>query len=526
MLRQLVRVVALVVALAVAIAVTYALLTLAIRFFDDPALAGEDGELTEVPAGLADGVPMPQFTDVTELWGLDGWQTRGENRLRGGVALGDLDGDGRLDMIAAGGSLVAYLNRGNTFERVVGPRIGDAISVTLADVDDDGFVDTLVGSRYSQAAIVWGGNWAPSGASPDPDFEITAIGSVDAFTTGLLAGHLNGDASMDLVQLDYDSFDVLWEQSSNREFRAVELPNSDRQSMTAALADVDDDGLTDIWVTRDVGWVTGADSVYSRQGDATGRYRDIARDLGADLEIDGMGVTVADFDLDGQLDVYLSDLGDNELLVGAGDRFEKSSTHGMAHIRPTNAADDIISSSWTSGATDINHDGLLDLVVVHGGFASAMVPNKIEGSTIADGEPPTIFVSNGDGTYADVWPDLGIDWSGLSRGMALGDLDGDGDSDIVTMNHGGGMFVLRNDTPGPVANIKLNGCSSLRADVTTTDARTITTVAPGFGFLSGHAPEFAVGGELIDVRTSGGGLGGALSRVVYLSPAEATIECR
>lgn len=494
------RVVAIAVALLVAIAVTYALLSLAIGLATDPALAGDDGELTEEPVPLAAGIGLPALTDVTADWGLSDWRTRGENRLRGGVALGDLDSDGRLDVVAAGGSLIAYLNRGQSFERVVAPLSGDAVAVSVADVDADGLVDVLVGMRYSSAAIVWGGDWL------DPEqAEVTRLGGDEAFTLALVAADLatNAEGLLDLVQLDYDSFDSIWTQTSRREFRSTELPNSDRQSMALGLGDVDDDGLTDVWVTRDVGWVTGADSVYSRRGDATGRFSDIAKELGADLEIDGMGVTMADLDLDGDVDTYISDLGDNELLLKSGDRYEKAVDRGVAHIRPLGAGDDLISSSWTSGVTDINHDGLLDLVVVHGGFAGRMVPNKIEGSSIADAEAPSILLSNGDGTYTDVWPDLGLDFAGLSRGMALGDLDGDGDSDIVVINHGGPMYVLRNDTPGPVRAIEVTGCSGARLDIAVAGGPDAVTVLPAFGFLSSHAPAVAIGGAVESVALNG-----------------------
>lgn len=501
MSRQAVRLVAIVVALMAAFAITYGLISLVIGLIDDPALAGEDGEVTEQAVPLAAGVSLPVMTDVTSQWGLDDWRTRGENRLRGGVALGDLDNDGRLDIVAAGGAVIAYLNRGDSFERVVGPVSGDAISVTLADVDVDGFVDVMIGMRYSSAAVIWGGDW------DDPDqAEVTRLGGDDAFTTALVARDAGGNSGrMHLVQLDYDSFDVVWSQSAPRRFEANELPNSDRQSMALALADVDGDGRSNIWVTRDVGWATGADSVYSEiySEASNAAFTDIARDLDADLELDGMGVTIADFDLDGQLDAYIGDLGDNEMLLGSDGRFEKSSDLGLAHIRPIGAADELISSSWSSGMTDINHDGLLDLVVVHGGFAGAMVPNKIEGSRIVDDENPSIFLSNGDGTYSDVWPELGLDVAGLSRGMALGDLDGDGDSDIVIINHSGPMIVLRNDTPGPVTSVEASGCSGARVDVKTINGTTATTVLPAFGFLSSHAAAVSVGGQIESIMLDG-----------------------
>ena len=91
-----------------------------------------------------------------------------------------------------------------------------------------------------------------------------------------------------------------------------------------------------------------------------------------------MGVTVTDLDGDARLDAYVSDLGDNEQLMREdGNRFAATYDTGAARIRPPGAPNEVISSSWASGATDLNLDGVLDIVVANGGFPTGNVRNKI-----------------------------------------------------------------------------------------------------------------------------------------------------
>lgn len=97
----------------------------------------------------------------------------------------------------------------------------------------------------------------------------------------------------------------------------TELPIAERFSLAGELIDADADDLLDIWITRDVGWARGGDTVLSRQGEPGGEWVDVAPDLGVALEVDGMGITLADLD-----------------------------------------GDDIVSSTWGTGALDVNLDGV------------------------------------------------------------------------------------------------------------------------------------------------------------------------
>jgi len=456
---------------------------IAIFLFGPEGTRGEPGELDEEAVERPPDLALAQFSDVTDEWGLGDWRTRGLDPLRGGATLHDLDGDGDLDLAAAGGTLAFYEWTGETFEARPTADVGDAIAVFAGDVDADGAVDLLV-ARSDGASVVWGGS------SFDAASDVADLG-VAGLVTGVIPVDLAGNRRV--LILGYGStqestLDLLVEFEGRDVVAREELPNSQRKSMVADIADIDDDGLADIWVGRDVGWASGGDSVYSRRGDVDGPWVDIAPELGAASEIDAMGLTIADLTGDGRLDAYLSDLGDNELLERVSTGFVKRTEVGAARIRSASADDNEISRSWASGAADLNLDGRVDLVVVNGGFAEISVANKVVNTFIMEDDPPAILLGLSDGRFYDAWPDLGVEWQGRSRGMALGDIDDDGDTDIVVIDHGGGAHALRNDvaTAGEGASAD-PGCL---ADGTVVGAGDGLHLLHQQSFLGAHAPEF------------------------------------
>ncbi len=216
-----------------------------------------------------------------------------------------------------------------------------------------------------------------------------------------------------------------------------------------------------------------------------------------------MGVTLADLTGDGVLDAYLSDLGENDLLQGVpGSSYVGAVESGANRIRPSGADPGAISSSWASGVADLNLDGLLDLVTVNGGFPGERVANKVAGTTIVKEDAPAIFLGLGNGQYADVWNRLGLEWRGVGRGLALGDLDADGDVDLVVTTRDEGLVVLRNDVSTPGLAISFEpACDLAGVEVTVeTGAGSYHSLAAPHSFLGRHAPGVIVGGELLELR--------------------------
>lgn len=454
--------------------------------FGPDGATGEPGELDEEAVEEPADLTVPSMVDTTEQWGLAEWRTQGLDPLRGGATLHDLDGDDDLDLLIAGGVLGVYEWTGDTFTSRPAIGVGDVVAVFAGDVDGDETVDLVVGTADG-ATVVWGGSW----------FDDTSE-TLDLGATGLVTGAIPvdlGEGANQVLLLGYGSTqestpDFLLTFDGRRIAGRVELPNSVRKSMVAEIADIDEDGLADIWVARDVGWASGGDSIYSRRGGVGSAWVDIGPEVGAAIEIDAMGLTVADLTGDGRLDAYVSDLGDNELLERTAGGFEKLTEVGAARIRSGDAEDNEISSSWASGAADLNLDGRLDLVVANGGFAEISVVNKVVNTFILEDDPPALLLGLADGRFFDAWPSLSLNWQGRSRGMALGDIDRDGDTDIVIVDHGGGAHALRNDVLAEGAGHTMSaGCLAGGSVARSGDAGAPFLVHQQ-SFLGAHAPEF------------------------------------
>jgi len=450
-------------------------------------------------------VPPVELSVVTAEWGIATVDLGGADPMSGGISPADLDNDGDLDLVVANGSAVVLLWDSGQYGAPIDLGIDDAVSATVGDLDSDGWADMLVARTGDFDAIVWGGDWLTgSGIPPDP--QRLEGGAPSAI---LLPVDLDADASLEIVRLgrggQSGTPDVIWTRAASdpRLFESVDLPGSDRISLAAAIADVDGDGLLDIWVTRDVGWDTGGDSVYSRLGDISGPWADIADTLGAGLAIDGMGITLADLDSDHDIDAYVSDIGDNEVLLAQDGVFMSEDSTGAARIRPPGSPESVVSSSWASGAADINLDGRLDLVVVGGGFPDGGVRNKIAGTSVTVHEAPAILVGIDGRHFVDDWPVLGIDLSLTGRSMALGDFDGDGDTDIVIVSQDGTLAALRNDTERPSTTVEISSSCGEGVEVEVGAGDVLyKSVVPAQTYGGSHARQVLVGLGVDDEPTT------------------------
>lgn len=460
---------------------------------------GDPGRLVEATWPVPLGVPKPVISDATHAWRLENRTSphTGLDAMAGGLATGDLDGDGDLDLAVAHGSVEVYLWDAGHFAPAHDLGISHAMAVTIGDVDRDGWADLLIARDAVDDAVLWGGAWVEERAAPPERLELPGAHPSSA----LIAVELSGDTAIDIVGLgrgdNEDASSVVWVAAPDdrRVFTSTALGSETGPAMAAEIADVDGDGLVDVWVTRDVGWAISPDSVYSRRGDPSGPWFDIGAELGAARAIDGMGITIADLGGDQRLDAYLSDLGENEVLIRHDRGFVPTVDTGAARIRPPGAPQAVISSSWASGATDVNLDGRLDLVVANGGFESGGVRNKVAGTDVALVDPPAVLLGIGDGRFADVWPQLGLGWDSASRGLTIADFDNDGDDDYVLLGTDGSLRALRNDVDGASLTITpLPGCHPAGA-VAVVDQGSVSArwlLAPNT-FAGAHSPAFIVG---------------------------------
>ncbi len=208
-------------------------------------------------------------------------------------------------------------------------------------------------------------------------------------------------------------------------------------SCGVTTADVNGDGLLDIYVAEG-GYRSGpecANSLYVNNGDGT--YRDIGAEAGVANESNGYCCAFSDYDNDGDPDLYVGNINDSQdPLTGAiyrnngdGTFTDVTRTLGM-ETRGTN-----ISCFWG----DVDNDGDQDLFLANS--AGPNYPESEWGRNI-------LWRNNGDGTFTDASSESGVDIVTNSRGSSMGDIDNDGDLDIIVTNSWEDALVLLNDGAG------------------------------------------------------------------------------
>lgn len=324
-----------------------------------PAPASRGGRLfrNDLTAGKA-----PRFVDVTEASGI---QATGYGMA---AAAGDVDNDGWIDLYVSNyGPSQLWRNNGDgTFSpRPDGARVAEAgppplhLSASFADLDRDGWLDLFV-TRYVEFAIERNVTcYAPSSrrdyCGPNAfeasrsvllrnrggTFEDVTLPSGIARSAGrsmgVVAGDLDGDQRHDLFVANDGMFNFLWKSRGDWTFEEVGLPagvavNADGRteaSMGIAVADYDDDGDLDLFVTN----LTGeTNTLYVNDGTGLFEDRTALSGLSApSLPFTGFGTNWIDYDNDSRLDLLVVNGAVTilEELARKGDPFPYSQTHQM-----------------------------------------------------------------------------------------------------------------------------------------------------------------------------------------------------
>jgi hypothetical protein len=336
-----------------------------------------------------------------------------------GVAVGDYDNDGFEDIYVSGfGGNILYHNNGNgTFTDVtkkagVGAG-GWSASAGFFDYDNDGKLDLFV-TRY----LDWNFKTNRYCGEKRPGYRAYCHpDNYDGLTNILY--HNNGDGTFTDVS------------------EKAGIANPHGKGLGVAFADYDADGFTDIFVAND------SVQCFLYHNNGNGTFSDVGLLAGVGYNEDGktfagMGVDFSDYDNDGLPDVVITDLSNERYILfrnnGDGSFRDATNQSGMGSAT-------LSFSGWSTHFFDFDNDGWKDLFV-----AQSHVMDTIEKTSpnLRYLEPP-LLLRNQAGHFSRILAGevFQREWAG--RGAAFGDLDNDGDIDIVVSNVGQKAYVLRND---------------------------------------------------------------------------------
>jgi hypothetical protein len=361
------------------------------------------------------------FSDVTEKAGVGypGWGM--------GVATGDYDNDGREDLyVTCYGANRLYRNNGDGTFTDVAAKAGVAdprwsTGAAFGDFDNDGLLDLFV-ANYVDLNL----DALPEfGKGKNCQFQGLPVqcGPQGLKGSGDSLFHNNGDGTFTDVSK-----------------RAGVEDKEGLFGLGVVWCDFNEDGYVDLYVAND----TGANYLYRNNGNGT--FTEIGLMSGAALSEDGkaqasMGVAIGDYDHRGRWNLFVTNFSDE---YNAFYRQEKGfSFTDVSYATQTGRAS-LPYVGWGCGFFDYDNDGWLDLMVVNGHVYPQLATGKLK---IAYAQRKLFYRNNRNGAFAETGAEAGpaMNEPSVSRGAAFGDLDNDGDVDVVINNLDGAPTILRND---------------------------------------------------------------------------------
>ncbi len=469
------------------------------------------------------------FTDVTAGTGINHQQSYAEFNdllpgsafMTGGVAAGDFDNDGLTDLIFTrlGDNDIFYRNRGDgTFEKRTAsagftiPTLTNG--VVSGDIDNDGDLDLYItGGAGATRNYLYLNDGTGFFTDAGPSAAAALSNGIARNGQGASFGDINGDGYLDLVTSDWGNPTAL---SQSRLFlnRGATQPGVFDDVTQAAgidtyrkainyrfaphLGDLDRDGHADLTFAADF----ETSQLFWNNGDGTFLEGTAAANVGTDYN--GMGTAFADYDGDGYLDWFITNItqdpahpgpfgGWNRLYRNNGDRTFTDVTQ-QAGVRD---------ARWGWGTTffDGDNDGDPDLIATNGYNGAGWVNDR------------TTLWRNDGGIFTDVSNAAGITDTGQGRGLIHLDYDNDGDLDLIIVNHEDQPIVYRNDLIGPggpaadqtYLRLHTEGTLSNRdgigafitvvADLNDPHTRQVRSIESGSSFLSQneHTAHFGLG---------------------------------
>ena len=486
------------------------------------------------------------FTDITQSAGITWRRFSGESPDRflietmgGGVAFLDFDGDGLLDIFFVNGGETPhgksphpvknalYRNLGNGRFEDVTEKAGlqtvnsYGMGVAVADFDNDGFPDLYVTGFPASALFHNNGNgtftditnkagvknsekWAASAAWFDYDRD----GLLDLIVTNYAQlsfdspkkCEVNGERSY-CAQVAYTGLPLtLYHNNGDGTFTDVSarsgLDTFVGRALGVVAIDVNDDGWPDLFIARDA----SPNLLLINKHD--GRFEDVA--LEAEVAYDqngaakaGMGVDAGDINGDGIADFVITNFNDqyHSLFVGSKSLLFADRTVA-SHLGALTRS----FVGWGTKFIDYDNDGNLDLMFVNGHINQAIESTRAD---VKYKEPPLLLRNDGRGAFQNVSEQAGETFHSalVGRGLAIGDIDNDGDADAVITTLNGAPILLRNNVgqDNTWIGFSLQGTKSNRdaigakVVVSSSGRQLVRWIAGGGSYLASHDKRLIVG---------------------------------
>lgn len=438
-----------------------------------------------------------RFSDITQKAGLDFRYLASPTSKKylietmgAGVAMFDYDNDGRLDLFLVNGAPIADPTPLGTIPQKAGPAYwnrlyrqredgrfedvtaraglqgeGYGMGVAVGDYDNDGNADLYV--------TAYGGNRLYHNNGDGTFTDVTAAAGVagEGWCTSAAWVDWDQDGRLDLIVLRYMEWDFhdIWCGARRPGYRDYCQPGLFRpirplayhndgdgkfsevgaaiglgkpgKGLGIAIADYDLDGRADVFIAND----SMMQFLYHNQGH--GKFEEVA--LLAGVAVDGngrtfagMGVDFSDYDNDGRPDLVVTDLGNQTYALyhndGGGNFSYATYDTGLGAMTLTHAG-------WGARLADFDNDGWKDLMVAQGDVLPTI---HLTHPNLHYHQPMLLARNHHGRRFTNAAPAAGPAfqrrWAG--RGMAIGDIDNDGRLDALVLTHDGPVHLLRNET--------------------------------------------------------------------------------